>query len=89
MKWSIEVKKKALNALAKINLTDRVKIAQFLEQTLANIDNPRQCGKSLEGKFKGLWRYRVGNYRIICHIKDNELLIIAVEIGHRSKVYKQ
>jgi len=89
MKWSIEVKKKALNALSKINLTDRVKIAQFLEQTLANLDNPRQYGKSLEGKFKGLWRYRVGNYRIICDIRDTEVLIIAVEIGHRSKVYKQ
>jgi len=56
---------------------------------LANLDNPRQYGKSLEGKFKGLWRYRVGNYRIICDIRDTEVLIIAVEIGHRSKVYKQ
>lgn len=88
MKWSIEVKKKALNELSKINRDDRVKIGFFLNETLADLDNPRQHGKALEGKFKGLWRYRVGNYRIICDIRDNELVIIAVEIGHRSKVYK-
>jgi mRNA interferase RelE/StbE len=89
MKWAIEVKKKALNELSKINKNDRVKIGIFLNETLKNLDNPRQYGKALEGKFKGLWRYRVGNYRIICDIRDNELVIIAVEIGHRSKVYKQ
>ncbi|MFI3216055.1 MAG: type II toxin-antitoxin system RelE/ParE family toxin [Methylococcales bacterium] len=88
MKWSIEIKKKALNELSKISKNDRVKIGIFLNETLENLDNPRQYGKALEGKFKGLWRYRVGNYRIICDIRDNELVIIAVEIGHRSRVYK-
>ena len=88
MKWSIEIKKKALNELSKISKNDRVKIGIFLNETLENLDNPRQYGKALEGKCKGLWRYRVGNYRIICDIRDNELVIIAVEIGHRSIVYK-
>jgi mRNA interferase RelE/StbE len=50
--------------------------------------NPRLSGKALQGDLKGLWRYRVGNYRLIAQIKDNELIILVIEIGHRKEVYK-
>ncbi len=52
MKWSIEIKKKALNELFKISKNDRVKIEIFLNETLKNLDNPRQYGRALEGNLK-------------------------------------
>lgn len=60
---------------------------QFLKVDLLNIDNPRSSGKALQGDLKGLWRYRVGDYRLITQIHDNELVILVIEIGHRKDVY--
>lgn len=54
---------------------------------LQTIENPRDRGKGLVGDLSGMWRYRVGDYRIICHIDNGELLITALEIGHRREVY--
>ena len=59
------------------------KFVKRLEQT----KNPRETGKMLVGHLLGFWRYRVGNYRLICRIQDKELVIIVVEVGHRRKVY--
>jgi mRNA interferase RelE/StbE len=58
-----------------------------LENKITNLKNPRDFGKSLQGDLSDLWRYRVGDYRIICEIKDEELIILVVAIGHRSKIY--
>ena len=52
------------------------------------MENPRQKGKDLVGELKGMWRYRIGKYRIICEIQDKQVTILVVEIEHRSKVYK-
>ena len=54
---------------------------------LQNLENPRECGKSLVGNLIGFWRYRVGDYRILCRIIDQELIISVVEIGHRKEIY--
>lgn len=51
-------------------------------------NNPRSEGKALKGIFKGLWRYRVGDYRIICDIRDDSLTVIAIKIGHRKAIYQ-
>lgn len=51
-------------------------------------DNPRLTGKALQGKLSGLWRYRVGDFRLLCRIEDNELIILVIEIGHRKEIYK-
>ncbi|MEI6745635.1 MAG: type II toxin-antitoxin system RelE/ParE family toxin [Methylococcaceae bacterium] len=50
-------------------------------------NNPRLQGLALQGDLKGLWRYRVGDYRLVCQINDGELIVLVVEIGHRSVVY--
>ncbi|MBZ6528099.1 type II toxin-antitoxin system RelE/ParE family toxin [Aerococcaceae bacterium DSM 111021] len=50
------------------------------------MENPRLVGKSLTGNFSGQWRYRIGDYRLICHIDDNELVILSLEVGHRKDV---
>ena len=51
------------------------------------MQNPRATGKALQGEFSGLWRYRVGDYRLICEIRENELVILVLEIGHRKNIY--
>lgn len=50
--------------------------------------NPRSSGKALQGEFKGLWRYRIGDYRVICQIKDKELVILVIDLAHRKDIYK-
>lgn len=51
------------------------------------LENPRDAGKALTGNLRTYWRYRVGDYRVVCEIRDNDLVIVAVIIGHRSEVY--
>jgi len=87
MNWTIKLSKKSVKNLAKINKVDRQKNLQFINEILPSLDNPRNQGKALKGGFK-LWRYRMGNYRLICEIKDQELIIVVVTLGHRKGVYK-
>lgn len=63
-------------------------LAKDMKKRLDGLDNPRHIGKALTGQLKGLWRYRVGNYRVICDIVDEELIILALEVGHRKHIYK-
>ncbi len=62
-------------------------IKKWIMQNLLNQSDPRKQGKALKGKLKGLWRYRVGDYRIIVDIKDGELVILIIEIAHRKDIY--
>lgn len=64
-----------------------LEIKKYLEERIAVSDNPRLCGKALTSNLSGLWRYRIGDYRVIAEIQDDSLIILAVKIGHRSKIY--
>jgi mRNA interferase RelE/StbE len=88
MNWSVKIKDKAVKSLAKIDRKQAARIWRFLEVELPEMPHPRSSGKSLHGEFKGMWRYRVGDYRILCEIIDDELVVVAIEVEHRSKVYK-
>ncbi len=63
-------------------------IKAWIEKHLVNCEDPRIHGKGLTANRSGQWRYRIGDYRIICHINDSELVILALSVGHRSEVYK-
>lgn len=63
-------------------------LEKWLNKHLVECDNPRAFGKGLTSNKAGLWRYRIGNYRLICDIKDDELIILALTFKHRSEVYK-
>ena len=63
-------------------------INKWLQVHLINTEDPYAFGKALVGNLKGYWRYRIGSYRLLAKINDNELIIIAVDIDHRSIVYK-
>ena len=64
-------------------------VKSWIIKNLENTENPRQHGKQLSGQLGEYWRYRIGDYRLICHINDNELIILAIEIGHRKDIYKK
>ena len=62
-------------------------IRTWIEKNLMNTENPRIKGKALTGDLKGLWHYRVGDYRILAEIQDAKIVILILDIGHRSKIY--
>ena len=63
-------------------------IKSWIQKNLVDSDNPRAKGKGLTANRSGQWRYRIGDYRLICHINDNELIILALSVGHRRDIYE-
>ena len=87
MSWQITLKLKASKEINKLDSISQNRIKTFLKR-LKEQENPRNQGKPLTGKYKGLWRYRVGDYRLICNIQDDKVIILVLDIGHRKKIYK-
>ncbi|ERF60859.1 type II toxin-antitoxin system RelE family toxin [Treponema socranskii] len=73
--------------LKKLDAAISKRVLDYLEQ-IELLDNPRSRGKALTSNLSGLWRYRVGDYRILCRIRDDRLIITVIEIGHRATVYR-
>ena len=63
-------------------------IKSWIDKNLSGTNNPRRLGKSLTADLAGIWRYRIGDYRLLVEIHDDKLIIIAVGVGHRSNVYR-
>ncbi len=85
--WLIEYSEQARRQLRKLDNTAQTAIERFVRR-LPEYPNPRSVGKALKGQFAGLWRYTVDDYRLICSIHDNVLIVEIVKIGHRRDVYK-
>lgn len=88
MAWSIEVTKTATKQLSKLDRNEAKQITSFLRDKVSSLNNPRDLGKALAGNMAGLWRYRVGDWRVICEIQDNELIVLVIELGHRREIYR-
>ncbi len=88
MAWTIEYAEGARKPLRKMDKETRSRIRIFLEERIAGSDDPRTTGKALKGPLATLWRYRVGDWRIICRIEDGRLVVLVLEIGHRREVYR-
>ena len=89
MVWQIEVSDAAKKQLAKIGRVEAKRITAFLRLRVATMDDPRHLGEALQGaRFAGLWRYRVGDYRILVDIRDEVVTVIVVGVGHRGGVYR-
>ncbi len=88
MAWTIEYAESVQKTVRKLETQERQRIRTFLEEKLANLADPRSIGKSLSGSLAGLWRYRVGDYRIIARIEDDRMVVLVVRIGHRKAVYR-
>lgn len=78
---------KSLKQLKKLDKSTTKLIVTWLEKNVNNSENPRIHGKSLKGNLNEYWRYRVGDYRIICLIEDVELIVVAISVGHRRDIY--
>ena len=89
MKYKILFDKNADRQLKKTNTTQQRIIVNWIAKNLENTDDPRILGKSLIDNLKDYWRYRIGNYRIIAEINDDEVKILIIEIGHRKDIYKK
>ncbi len=88
MTWNIEFGKKALKSFKALGFDAQECILTYIYERLAPIDNPKTLGKALIGKLKGLWRYRVGDYRIVCRLEKETITIFVIDIGHRKEIYK-
>jgi mRNA interferase RelE/StbE len=86
--WRIEITRTATRQITKLDRAARRLIQRFLRERLTTADDPRQWGKPLHGEKRGLWRYRVGDYRLICDIQDEKITILVLELGHRKDVYR-
>jgi mRNA interferase RelE/StbE len=86
--WRIEISRTAERQITKLNREAQTAIQRFLRERLAATDNPRQWGKPLHGEKRGLWRYRVGDYRLICDIQDEKVVVLVLVVGHRKDVYR-
>ena len=87
--WKIELDKAAERDLDKLDPQVTRRLERFLYERVAKLDNPRTIGEALRGpKFGEFWKYRIGNYRIICMIEDNILRVLVVRVGHLREVYE-
>ena len=87
MKYDVEYSKTAMNTIKKMDSSTSKLIRTWIEKNLINTENPRIKGKALTSDLKGLWRYRVGDYRILADIQGNKIGILILDMGHRSKIY--
>lgn len=89
MGWTIEYEAGARKDLARLDRQVARRIATFMGERVAQLDEPRSIGHALAGSELGnFWRYRVGDYRILCDIQDTRLVVLVIHIGHRREVYR-
>lgn len=86
MMYTVKYHKNIKRTLKNISKSDQLFILSWINKNLINTKNPRIYGKSLKGEKKGLWRYRVGNYRIVANIQDKELIILIIDMGHGKDI---
>ena len=89
MAWKIEVSPDADGELSKLDAQHAKRILKFLRERVAKLDDPRSVGKALQGPRLGeFWKYRVGDYRLICKIEDDRLIVLVLRVRHGREVYR-
>lgn len=88
MAWRIEYTATARAELRKLDKDASRRILDYMDERVATLENPRNLGKALTGPLGGFWRYRVGDYRVICELKDAQLLVLVLKTGNRREVYR-
>jgi mRNA interferase RelE/StbE len=86
--WRVEFDRDAARDLKKLGVVAQQKVLNYLRTRIATADDPRRFGHALTDDLKGLWRYRVGDYRIVASIEDSHFTILVVTVGHRREVYR-
>ena len=88
MAWTIEYTESATRQLRKLDRQSALRIVDYMEARVAGSGDPRSAGKALTGPLGGLWRYRIGDHRVICEIVDGALKVLVVRMGDRKEVYR-
>ena len=86
-RWKVSISPKAERDILKLPKKEREKVAVFLRRLVDDFPHPRLTGARLVGLHRGLWRYRLGDYRIICDLFDDRLVVRVVAVAHRKEVY--
>ena len=89
MAWTVELSEGAVRELDKLDPQHARRILKFLDDRVAGSNDPRMTGQALQGaKLGEFWKYRVGDYRLICKIVDERLIVLVLRIGHRREIYR-
>ncbi len=86
--WRVEFDPRAARDLRKLGHEAQRLVLAYLRTRIATAENPRRFGRALTGDLKGLWRYRVGDYRIVASIEEHRFVVLVVTVGHRRTVYE-
>ncbi len=86
--WTVELSSGAERQLRKLDPATARRLGLYLRKLVAETTDPRERGKALTGPMAGLWRYRVGNYRLVCELMEQRLVVLVVRLGHRSRIYE-
>ena len=88
MAWTLRISDTAKRQLKKLDRATAQILLRYLNRLLHETENPRQRGKGMTATMSGLWRYRVGDYRLVCDIQDGELVVLVLQVTHRSESYR-
>lgn len=87
MSWDYKITERAIKQLRKLGHEPSKRIISFLDSRIAGPEDPRRFGKCLKGDLGEFWRFRVDDYRVLCRIEDDHLVVLVVQVGHRRDVY--
>ncbi|MGI9250825.1 MAG: type II toxin-antitoxin system RelE family toxin [Pseudohongiellaceae bacterium] len=88
MTWKVKWNNRARRELRKLDKTTQATILQYFRERIMVDEDPKRFGSPLRHGLKGLWRYRIGNYRAVCQINDGELVVLVLAVGHRTNIYR-
>ena len=88
-KYDVELTERFKKEFRKLDKYTQKILRAWIDKNLVDCENPRQHGKGLTANLSGQWRYRIGDYRLICQINDDKLIILALTVGHRRDIYKE
>jgi mRNA interferase RelE/StbE len=86
--WTVEFDDRARRELRRLDAKTQQIILRYLRERIAGAEDPRRFGRPLRRNLAGLWRYRVGDYRLICRLEENRLVVLVLQVGHRREVYE-
>ncbi len=86
--WSVALDEAAVKELRALGHSERHRVINYLRGKIATREDPRRFGKALTGDLKGLWRYRVGDVRVIAKIEDQTVTVLVLRVAHRHEVYE-
>jgi mRNA interferase RelE/StbE len=86
--WRVEFDRAAVRDLRKLGVDAERRILRYLRERISASDDPRRFGHALTGDLKGLWRYRIDDYRIVAAIEDDRCVVLVVAVGHRREIYR-